>query len=493
MYIKTFVTMFVILYSTRLVLNSLGEVDFGIFNIVGGIIAMLGFMNMAMASTMQRFFNYEEGKNDINIQKSIFNIGIVFHLVIAIILLIVFIFLGFYFFSGVLSIPEQRISAAKIVYGCLIVSTVFTVLTVPYDSLLNAHENMLYYSIVGIIESFLKLLAALYVVYTEGDKLIIYGILMAVVPIISLTLMRVYCHFKYEECEVAIKKHYNKPLAKEMISFASWNLLGTMTNLIGNYGNGIVLNHFFGAVINAAVGIANQVQGQLMVLSSGMMKALSPRITKEAGLGKTESMINYSYTGCKFSFFLFSFFAVPVMVEAPFLLKLWLKKVPEWSILFVQLQLLRAMLEQLTVALLKVLGAKNRIKEYNLISIFFNLAPLVVLFYLFKNGYPPYWYYVIAIFLMVCIESVIKLYLCNQFCGMSLHDYNNRVLFPCLIVVIVTLVGGIIPSFIMTMGIIRFILAFCFSSLFFLVISWAILEPEEKMVVSNFVDRLRKK
>ena len=422
--------MFVILYSTRLVLNTLGEVDFGIFNIVGGVVAMLGFMNMAMASTMQRFLNYEEGKNDINIQTAIFNIGIVFHLVIAILLLIVFVIVGFVFFNGVLNIPEQRTDAAIIVYSSLIVSTVFTVLTVPYDSVLNAHENMLYYSVVGIIESLLRLLIAFFVVYTNGDKLIVYGIMMSFVPVFSMFLMRVYCRKKYLECRVSVKKYFDKSLAKKMVSFASWNLLGTMTNMFGNYGNGIVLNHFFGATLNAAAGIANQIQGQLMVLSSGMMKALSPRITKEEGLGNTASMMQYSYMGCKYSFFLLSIFAVPFIVETPFLLKIWLKNVPQWTVLFVQLQLMRALLEQLTVSLKKSLEAVGKIKGYNIASLFFNLLPIPILYTFYRNGFQPYWHYIVAITSMVGVETIVKMSFCKKYCGFKILDLYRGVFFP---------------------------------------------------------------
>lgn len=170
--------MFISLYTTRLILDSLGISDFGIFNIVGGAIAMLGFLNAAMASATQRFMSYSEGEGNKEKQKSIFNVSIILHLGISIIVGFLLIIAGYFFFNGILKIPESRIFAAQVVYGSLIISTIFTIITVPYDAVINAHENMKYYAIIGILEAVLKLLIAFYCVYTSHDKLITYGILM---------------------------------------------------------------------------------------------------------------------------------------------------------------------------------------------------------------------------------------------------------------------------------------------------------------------------
>lgn len=210
----------------------------------------------------------------------------------------------------------------------------FTVMSVPYDAVLNAHENMKYYAIVGIIESLLKLSVALIVVYTFSDKLIVYGVLMACIPLITLTIMRIYCHKHYTECTIAPKKYWDKTMMKEMTSFAGWNFSGTIASLIGNYGNGILINHFFGVALNAAMGIGNQLNGQLSIFSNNMLKALTPIIVKKEGARDRQSMLQYSFIGCKLSFALLAFFAIPCVIETPFILKIWLKNVPEWTILF---------------------------------------------------------------------------------------------------------------------------------------------------------------
>lgn len=292
LYAKMGITMFISLYTTRLILNSLGASDFGIFNIVGGAIAMLGFLNAAMAGATQRFMSYAEGEGNKEKQTRIFNISVVLHLLISLLVGVVLLIAGYFFFNGILNIPDDRIFAAKVIYGSLIVSTMFTVMTVPYDAVMNAHENMKYYAIVGIIESVLKLAVAFIVVYTLSDKLIVYGVLMACIPLITMVIMRVYCHKHYVECVLAPKRYWHKGLMKEMSGFAGWNLLGSAAGLIGNYGNGILINHFFGVILNAAIGVVNQLQGQLTVLTSNMQKALTPVIVKKEGKVSVKKWFN---------------------------------------------------------------------------------------------------------------------------------------------------------------------------------------------------------
>lgn len=218
LYAKMGITMFISLYTTRLILNSLGASDFGIFNIVGGAIAMLGFLNAAMSSATQRFMSYSEGEGNKKKQKSIFNVSYILHLGISLIAGITLLIAGYFFFNGILNIPQDRIFAAKIVYGSLIISTMFTIMTVPYDATMNAHENMKYYAIVGVLESLLKLIVAFICIYTTFDKLIIYGILMSCIPLITLSIMRIYCHKHYEECIISPRKYWERGLTKEMIS-----------------------------------------------------------------------------------------------------------------------------------------------------------------------------------------------------------------------------------------------------------------------------------
>lgn len=397
LYAKMGITMFISLYTTRLILNSLGASDFGIFNIVGGAIAMLGFLNAAMASATQRFMSYSEGEGDKEKQKSIFNVSFILHLGISFVVGIALLIAGFFFFNGILNIPPDRVFAAKVVYGSLIVSTMFTVMTVPYDAAMNAHENMKYYAIVGIFESFLKLAVAFACVYTSSDKLIIYGSLMACIPLITLSIMRIYCHKHYEECIIAPRKYWQKNLMKEMTSFAGWNFFSSSVTMISAYGQGIILNNFFGTVLNAAQGIASQINGQLQVLSSNMLKAVNPILGKSVGAHNTELLIKSTMLGAKYAAALYSLVAIPLFIETPYILKLWLKKVPDWAVIFVRFQLLKTFIEFQFVTLPSSISATGKIKKYSFYSSLSNLMQLPAIYILFKLGYPPYCMYIATI------------------------------------------------------------------------------------------------
>ena len=386
LYAKMGITMFISLYTTRLILNSLGASDFGIFNIVGGAISMLGFLNTAMAGATQRFMSYSEGEGNKEKQKSIFNVSFILHLIISLLVGVALLITGYFLFDSILNIPTNRIFAAQIVYSSLIISTMFTIMTVPYDAAMNAHENMKYYAIVGVFESLLKLAVAFVCVYTNYDKLIVYGSLMACIPMVTLTIMRIYCHRHYEECIISPKKYWEKGLMKEMTSFAGWNLFQTAAAMITNNGVGIVMNMFFGTVINAAQGVANQICSQLMTLTNNLSKAINPIITKAEGEKDHVKVLKFASTSSKATFFITSLFAIPAIITMPTLLTIWLKDVPDYAIYFAQCQLVIAMCEQLTSGFNTAITATGNIKNISISKSIIKFSYLPLSYLLFKAG-----------------------------------------------------------------------------------------------------------
>lgn len=491
LYIKSIVSMVVMLFVTRIVLQALGVIDYGIYNVVAGSIAILGFFRNSLAVTMQRFLNHYQGSDNFEKQKQVFNIGIVFHWVVALMLVLFFIILGFFLFNGILNIPDERIDASKLVYLCLIVNTFLTVITAPYDAAITAHENMLFYSIVGIMETFLKLGVAYIVVYVSGDKLIIYAVLMMVIPFIETALMRIYCKLKYVECVFHPRKEWDATLAKEMRVFAGWSLVGASTNVISNHGANLALNHFFGAAINAVAGIANQIQGVLAVLLNGMLKSLTPVIFKTEGTGDMKGMLRISLLGCKYSTLLFAFLAVPVFIYTPLLLRVWLVEVPEWTVLFVRLQLIRAFVEQLGASMLNSLNATGQVKKLNVISCFYNLAPIVILVVLYSLGFPPYWHYIVMISIMTIGQIATVFLLCSRYCGFSFREYNKKVLVPCLFIVLIAFSLGSLSIYVIN-EFVGLIICVIISSLLFLTLIWVFMSDEEKAMVRNLIARKKK-
>jgi O-antigen/teichoic acid export membrane protein len=285
LYARMAITVFISLYSTRLILAALGVSDFGLFNVVGGAIAMLGFLNSSMAGATQRFMSFAQGAGDLEKVKRIFSMSTLLHAGIAVLMILVLEIAGYFFFNGVLNIAPDRLGVAKNIYQFMVVSTFFTVLSVPYEAVITSHENMLVYAILGIIEAILKLGIALYITYSTYDHLTSYGFLMAALSIFLLILRRIYCHHNYAECVFQFHRYYDKSLLKEISSFAGWSLLGASSSMIAGYGQAIVLNIFFGTRINAAQGIAGQISGQLGVFALTLSKALNPLIDKSEGSG----------------------------------------------------------------------------------------------------------------------------------------------------------------------------------------------------------------
>ena len=426
--------------STRLILNGLGVSDFGVYGTIGGAIVMLESLNVAMTQATQRFLNYAEGKGDKEHMISIFNNTLLLHIGLG--LIIVFLLASLYYplFNEVFNIPEDRMDAAKYIYFFLAVSAFFTIITVPYDGMINAHENFLYYSIVGIVMSLLKLGAALTVVYYMNDKLILYGLLMAIIAIINMTIMRIYCRIKYEECFFKPIKYANAGMAKEIGVFAGWNFVGAFANIAGNHGSTILMNHFYGPILIAAKNIGDQICTQVAVLTSNMTKALNPVIVKSEGNGDRQTMLRLSFNSCRFSYLLYLVLAIPFIFNAEPLLVIWLKKIPKWAVLFSQLQVVRALFEQFFSPLRMTLMAQGSIKRVNLVDLLLGLLTFVVLWLLYRSGFVAQWHYYVSIVFLVFVSGIFKVYLCNIQCGMNTKDYIFSVILPCSFVTVASII-----------------------------------------------------
>lgn len=493
LYAKMGITMFVSLYTTRLLLSSLGASDFGIFNVVGGAIAMLGFLNAAMAGATQRFMSIAEGEGKPEKKKIIFNISVVLHLVIAIILGIILLIAGYFFFNGILNIPDDRVFAAKVVYGSMVVSTMFTVITVPYEAVLNSHENMLYYAIIGVIESFLKLAVAFIVVYALQDKLIVYGILMAVISLLIMAVMCIYCHRNYNECTIAPQHYWDRFLMRQMTRFAGWNLLNNASRMISQYGLSVVLNNFFGAILNAAQGIANQISGQLMAFSNTMIKAVSPAIAKSEGAGERDKMLNASLLSAKYGYLLFAIFAVPFLLETPYILEIWLEEVPDWAVLFVRLQLILLLIEQLTLMVGRAVEVQGDIKVYFALQSFLNILPIVLTYLFFSFGFPPYYLYVIWILVGGIISGGVCIYFAKLKCGLKFSDFMYKVFYPSIIPTIGMLIAGAIFIYWLEESFLRLLFVIGITTISFVIIVYTTMAENEKSMIISLIKFLKKK
>lgn len=494
LYAKMGITMFISLYTTRLILNSLGASDFGIFNIVGGAIAMLGFLNSAMASATQRFMSYSEGEGDKEKQKGIFNVSFILHFGISIIIGISLLIVGYFFFNGILNIPQDRIFAAKVVYGSLIISTMFTIMTVPYDATMNTHENMKYYAIVGIFEAMLKLSVAFICVYTTFDKLIVYGSLMACIPLVTLSIMRIYCHTHYEECIIAPKKYFDKKLMKEMTSFAGWNLLGTMSVMISQYGMNIILNIFHGTIANAAQGISAQINGQLSVLGGAIKKSINPVITKSVGAQNNELMLKATIWGTKIVFWSTSICFLPLLIDTSYILNLWLKNPPTYTVIFCRLLFITYLIEQLTLFLPQAIFSVGKIRKCQVIFSILNFCPIVITYIAFQFfNAPAYTLYAVTL-IVYAIRGYSIMYYANALCNISLKSYLKNVILRCSISFTIPILTGIIIQSFLSESIIRLVLIIVITTLVYCFLIFTIgSTKEERLFYTNKIKFLSNK
>lgn len=465
LYVKMGITIFVSLYTVRLLLASLGAADYGIYTVVGGAIAMLGFLNSTMANATQRFISYAEGEGLVEQKKKIFNVSIVLHLVVAVITFLLLLIAIFPLFNGILNIQPERIFAAKIVYISVVISTLLTIINVPYDAVMNAHENMLYYSVIGIFESLLKLIIAFCCVYTTYDKLIIYGILMALVPLVTLTIMKLYCHKHYEECVLSPREYWDFNLVKQIAFFSGWNFLTAISSLFTFQGLGVVLNHFYGTVLNAAHGIAQQVNGQLSAFSVNMMKALNPVIVKNAGAGDYNKMNSVTIAGCKFATYIMLLFAIPFILEMPYVLSVWLKKVPEWAVLFCILQIIQGIICQMANSASTAVYAQGNIKGYAIYKSIMNILPILITYLCFVFGGAPYWLYVPMILIWGIGGDIVIVKYANKLCGLSVSNFLRGVIVPVIGVALVMLFMGYMIRFLLDEGLLRLVLCCLLTSI----------------------------
>lgn len=432
------------IFTTRILLQALGASDYGLYNVIGGAITMLGFLTASMSTSTQRFISYALGEGNQERLKSIFNNTLCVHYGIAGLSAILLILASFIWFNGVLNIPEGMESAALFTYGCMVFNTVYSITIVPYDGVLNAHENMRYYSIIGIFDVFVKLAIAIAVSFATFDQLVLYAFLMALEAWGLRIVTKCYCSRHYAECKrQELRRYFNRDTIKELTSFAGWNVINLATLMFCLYGTNIFINHFWGTKVNAALGIATQLSGVLMAVSMNMIKAITPVLVKSEGRRERDNMLKITYLGCRFSFLLFSFFCIPIMLYISPILKLWLKDVPEWTAIFCLLMMASTLIDQLTIFLYQSLQAQGDIKRYSIVKGFINILPLLCSIIFFRIvDCEPYWALVNLIIGKGILGGITNLYYCRKNFSLSLRKFVSNVLTPCGTITLCSFICG---------------------------------------------------
>ncbi len=366
LYGKICVCMVISLWTVPIVLSSLGKADYGLYNLVAGIVAMLAFLNGAMTVSTQRFLSVTIGENDGKKLQEVYNLSILLHIVIGLIVVALVELCAPTLIDSFLTIPADRVVVARQLLNFLVVSMFFSIVMVPFDAVLNAYENLLTFSIIGIIDSLLRLAVAMSLAYVVSNRLTYYGIAIAAVMVIVFAIKVAYVVMHYRQLRLQVNSMRNIRLFKEMFFFSGWNTVSALSIVFRNQGLAVVLNHFFGTVVNAAYGIGNQINGVLGYFSSTISKSVNPQLMQSQGANDPQRLLRMTFSLSKYSTLCMGIVAVPLIIEMPYVLHLWLTTPPEGTVAISRLIIVLSLIYQLSSGLMSAIQSTGRIKWYTL-------------------------------------------------------------------------------------------------------------------------------
>lgn len=417
------------LYTSRVVLSTLGVQDFGIYNVVGGVVAMFTMLSSTMASASQRFITFALGTNDLVELKKVFSTSITLHVCLGAIIIVLLEIIGVWFLYNKLNIPTERIGVAFWVLQFSIATLFVNVISVPFNAAIIAHERMSAFSYISVLDGVLKLGVAVSLLLVNVDRLILYAALMFGITLLMRFIYSIYSHRHFEETR-NIRLHIEKGLFKRMFSFAGWNLFGTGSAVLRNQGIDILLNMFFGVTVNAAKGVSNQVQHAVYQFVTNFQTAVNPQLTKSVAQNDYERTHTLIVQGSRFSFYLLTIFAIPIIVTAPQILSMWLVKVPRFSIDFVRWTFIYLLWDTLSRFLINTVLAHGRIKMYQIVVGGIKLFALPLAYIWLKLGGSP----LVGIWINIILELAclcLRLYYNSKFNGLEWFVYIRKVVLRC--------------------------------------------------------------
>lgn len=387
LYFRMLITMIVGLFTSRVVLNTLGVEDYGIYNVVGGVVTMFSLISVSISASIERFLTFELGRGDINVLKKVFSTSVTIQIILAILILIIAEIVGIWFLNAKLQIPADRMYAAHWVFHCSIISFAIGLISLPYNASIVSHERMNIYAYMSILGTILRLVIVYMLVISPFDKLITYSVLSITVGIIIQIIYLSYCKRNFEECTYHFT--FDKSLFKQMFGFAGWNFIGSSADILRNQGNNILLNIFSGTtIVNTAAGIAGTLTGVANSFVGGFMAAISPQITKCYASKDYYNLMNLLYRGAKFSAYLLLILAIPIFLNTEIILQLWLGQVPEYTVIFTRLVLIYMITETISRPIINAKNATGKIRNYQLVVGGILLLSLPLSYTLLKFGAP---------------------------------------------------------------------------------------------------------
>lgn len=461
LYVRTLFCQLLGLYTSRKILEILGASDFGVYNVVGGVVVMLAFLNGSMAVATSRFLTIELGRKDLKAYNKIFSMGVNIHLFLALVVFIVAETAGLWFLNSYLNIPDERMMAANCVFQTSLIAILLSIIQTPYMASITAHEHMNIYAYVSMTESVLKLGMVFLLLTISSDKLIAYGLLMLGVTINSVIIYRLYCLKHFSECKY--HNSWDTKLFQSMLGFTGWNMFGTIAWALKGQGCNMLMNIFGGPIVNAARGVSYQVSSALQSLVSGFSTAVAPQLTKSYASENREALNRLLMASSKISFILLYFFALPVFLELPYLLDLWLVDVPPHVHIFTRIIILESLCETLGSPMITSLLATGKIKWYQFVVGSVMLLNIPISYALLKMGLPISIPLFVSLVLTI-LALILRLWFCRRQISLSVREYIYKVLMPLGAVILLSPILPTIVSAYMNEGFFR-LLATVFISL----------------------------
>ena len=443
------------LYTVRIVLDTLGVIDYGLYNVIGGIVTMFSFLSGTMASASQRYFAFELGRKNYDQLKKTFSMTMTLYIIIGVLILIFSETIGLWFLNHKMIIPSERMEAARWVYQFSILSFMLTMFTTPYYASIIAHEKMNVYAFVSIIEVILKLLIVYLLVLFSIDKLKLYSVLIFATTTIVTLIYRNYCKRTFKECHYSF--FWNPSLYKEIITYSGWNLIGGIAWVLKNQGGNIILNIFFGPAVNAARGIAFQISASINQFVQNFMTATNPQIIKYYATNQKQEMFKLVFQSSKFSFFLLFIISMPILLETEYILTLWLKDIPVFVIMFTRLIVISALIESLSYPLRTAVQASGNVKKYQVIVGGVLLLNLPVSYVFLKVGYPPQTVFFVAI-IIETILFFLRLVILKELIGLPIVRFFSEVIAKIILISILAYIIPVIVHINIETGILSFFL-----------------------------------
>ena len=489
LYFRMILILGVTLYTSRVVLAELGVVDYGIYNVVGGVVVMFSFINSSMSTATQRFLTYELGRGDFKRLSATFSASLNVHIMLGLIIMLLAETIGLWFVNEKLVIPPERMIAANVVYQCSILSFFINITQVPYNASLISHEKMNVYAYLSIVDAVGRLLLAYALVLSDSDNLICYAILILLLQVFLRVLYRTYCIRHYKECRFSL--FWDKDLYKSLTSFAGWNLFGSIAWLFRGQGLNIILNLFYGPTLNAAKGISDKVSHSVMGFIRNFNIAMNPQITKIYAAGDIAGMENLCFRGSKFAFLLLFMITLPVIVNIDYILHLWLVKVPEYTEGFVCLILIDSMIDVFlgSSQFITAMMATGKIRNYQIIVGVMIMLVLPIGYLLLDIGCGPY-SIVYAMIGISLISDLTRFLFCKYQIGFSLRKLITSVWIPILMTVLLSCpVPFIIKWYYFAEGsFIGIVLTSLISVIIIAIVSWFVaMNNSERQVISQLI------